>query len=116
MNAQASATREAKFLAVFSQRMAIRLKRLTLPTACSIQGCLVLWTLKADLGFPKRKMSESMRGNPNRRLPHARVATGDFAVDPRPSSRRRQAVRSGHGAALRHSRHGRRSQFVSANA
>jgi hypothetical protein len=35
MNAQASATREAKFLAVFSQRRAIRLKRLTLPTACS---------------------------------------------------------------------------------
>jgi len=38
MNAQASATREAKFLAVFSQRRAIRLKRLTLPTACSIRA------------------------------------------------------------------------------
>jgi len=38
MNAQASATREAKFSRVFSQRRAIRLKRLTLPTACSIRA------------------------------------------------------------------------------
>ncbi len=38
MKAQARARREAKFLAVFSQRNAMRLKRLTLPTACSMRA------------------------------------------------------------------------------
>ena len=41
-----------------------------------------------------------IRDNPNRRLSHAGVAIGDFALDPRPSSRGRQAVRFGDGVAL----------------
>ena len=45
-------------------------------------------------------MSKFIRDNPNRRLSHAGVAIGDFALDPRPSSRGRQAVRFGDGVAL----------------
>ena len=38
MKASASATNEPKFFAVFSHRSAIRLKRLSLPTACSMRA------------------------------------------------------------------------------
>ena len=37
MKLQASATKDAKFFAVFSQRSAMRLKRLSLPTAISMR-------------------------------------------------------------------------------
>ena len=62
------------------------------------------------------KMCESISDNPNQRLSYVHIATGGFAFDSRSSSRRGQTVRSGDGVALRHSRHGRRSQFVPANA
>lgn len=38
MKPAASATMDAKFRFVFSQRRAMRLKRLILPTACSMRG------------------------------------------------------------------------------
>ena len=57
-----------------------------------LQGSSVLRFVTGDLGFPRAEMSESIRDNPNRRLSHAGVAIGDFALDPRPSSRGRQAV------------------------
>ena len=44
------------------------------------------------------------------------VAAGDFAPDPGPSSRGREAVRLGDGAALRDPGDGRRRQFLSADA
>ncbi len=67
-------------------------------------------------GFPPAKMSESIGDNPNRRLSHAGIAAGGFVHHPRPSSRRRQAVRSGHGVAVRHSQHGRGGQLLPTNA
>ncbi len=80
------------------------------------QGRSVLWSLIGGRGFPPAKMSESIGDNPNRRLSHAGIAAGGFAHHPRPSSRRRQAVRSGHGVAVRHSQHGRWCQLLPANA
>jgi len=67
-------------------------------------------------GFPRAKMSESISDNPNRRLSDGVVAVGGFALDPGPSPRRRQALRSGHRAAVHDPRHGRGSQFLPANA
>src|SRR5208337_3086193 len=67
-------------------------------------------------GFPPAKMCESIGDNPNRRLSHAGIVAGGFARHPRPSSRRRQAVRSGYGVAVRHSQHGRRGQLLPANS
>src|SRR5271166_4933525 len=67
-------------------------------------------------GFPRSKMSESMPDNPNRRLSDVAVAVGGFALDPGPSSRRGEALRSGDGVAVHDPRHGRRSQFLPANA
>jgi membrane-associated phospholipid phosphatase len=81
----------------------------------SVQGCSVLRTLKGRWGFPTARMCESIGDNPNRRLSHAGLTVGDFALDPGPSSRRRQAVRSGDRVALRHSRHGCGGQFLPAN-
>ena len=46
------------------------------------QGRSVLRSVTGDLGFPRAEMSESIRDNPNRRLSHAGVAIGDFALDP----------------------------------
>src|SRR5208337_2669392 len=63
--------------------------------ARSAQGRSVLSSLMGRRGFPPAKMSESIGDNPNRRLSHAGIAAGGFAHHPRPSSRRRQAVRSG---------------------
>src|SRR5271165_1900952 len=80
------------------------------------QGRSVLSSLMGRRGFPPAKMSESIGDNPNRRLSHAGIAAGGFAHHPRPSSRRRQAVRSGHGVAVRRSQHGRRGQLLPANA
>src|SRR5271157_2806080 len=60
-----------------------------------MQGRSVLSSLMGRRGFPPAKMSESIGDNPNRRLSHAGIAAGGFAHHPRPSSRRRQAVRSG---------------------
>ena len=68
-------------------------------TAPAGQGRSVLRSVTGDLGFPRAEMSESIRDNPNRRLSHAGVAIGDFALDPRPSSRGRQAARFGDGMA-----------------
>src|SRR5271157_5093897 len=80
------------------------------------QGRSVLRSVTGDLGFPRAEMSESIRDNPNRRLSHAGVAIGDFALDPRPSSRGRQAVRFGDGVALLDLGDGRRRQLLPANA
>ena len=46
------------------------------------QGRSVLRSVTGDLGFPRAEMSKSIRDNPNRRLSHAGVAIGDFALDP----------------------------------
>ena len=46
------------------------------------QGRSVLRSVTGDLGFPRAEMSEFIRDNPNRRLSHAGVAIGDFALDP----------------------------------
>ncbi|MGO9759530.1 MAG: beta strand repeat-containing protein [Roseiarcus sp.] len=67
-------------------------------------------------GFPRAKMSESISDNPNRRLSDGVVAVGGFALDPGPSPRRRQALRSCRRAAVHDPWHGRRSQFLPANA
>src|SRR5277367_6509526 len=80
------------------------------------QGRSVLRSVTGDLGFPRAEMSESIRDNPNRRLSHAGVAIGDFALDPRPSSRGRQAVRFGDGVALLDLGNGSRRQLLPANA
>ena len=80
------------------------------------QGRSVLWSLIGGRGFPPAKMSEFIGDDPNWRLSHAGIAAGGFAHHPRPSSRRRQAVRSGHGVAVRHSQHGRWCQLLPANA
>ena len=50
--------------------------------AVNEQGRSVLRSVTGDLGFPRAEMSESIRDNPNRRLSHAGVAIGDFALDP----------------------------------
>ena len=50
--------------------------------AGACQGRSVLRSVTGDLGFPRAEMSESIRDNPNRRLSHAGVAIGDFALDP----------------------------------
>ena len=52
------------------------------PFSGIIQGRSVLRSVTGDLGFPRAEMSESIRDNPNRRLSHAGVAIGDFALDP----------------------------------
>src|SRR5271168_2444283 len=85
-------------------------------TPRSTQGRSVLRSVTGDLGFPRAEMSESIRDNPNRRLSHAGVAIGDFALDPRPSSRGRQAVRFGDGVALLDLGNGSRRQLLPANA
>ena len=92
----------------------VRLEEKAVPTYA--QGRSVLWSLIGGRGFPPAKMSEFIGDNPNRRLSHAGIAAGGFAHHPRPSSRRRQAVRSGHGVAVRHSQHGRWCQLLPANA
>ena len=50
--------------------------------ALQLAGRSVLRSVTGDLGFPRAEMSESIRDNPNRRLSHAGVAIGDFALDP----------------------------------
>src|SRR5271163_3555699 len=90
--------------------------RIFLKGASAGQGRSVLRSVTCDLGFPRAEMSESIRDNPNRRLSHAGVAIGDFALDPRPSSRGRQAVRLGDGVALLDLGDGRRRQLLPANA
>src|SRR5579863_8698137 len=84
--------------------------------AATEQGRSVLRSVTGDLGFPRVEMSESIRDNPNRRLSHAGVAIGDFALDPRPSSRGRQAVRFGDGVAIFDLGNGSRRQLLPANA
>src|SRR5271163_3677311 len=86
------------------------------PEPHQMQGRSVLRSVTCDLGFPRAEMSESIRDNPNRRLSHAGVAIGDFALDSRPSSRGRQAVRFGDGVALLDLGDGRRRQLLPANA
>src|SRR5271166_2131026 len=92
------------------------LSSIVVPLASMAQGRSVLRSVTGDLGFPRAEMSESIRDNPNRRLSHAGVAIGDFALDPRPSSRGRQAVRFGDGVALLDLGDGRRRQLLPANA
>ena len=48
---QAKATKAAKLSAVFSQRMAMRLKRFSLPMVCSIRARVLLSSLGKKLGF-----------------------------------------------------------------
>ena len=67
-------------------------------------------------GFPLARMCESIRDNPNRRLSCAAITSGDFALCPRSSPGRRQAVRFGDRVALFHSQHGRWRKFLPANA
>ncbi len=86
--------------------------------------CALRWTRRAvqfrelwgSGRFPRAEMCESIGDNPNQRLSNVRNVAGVSAVDSRSSARRGQAVRSGHRVALRHSRHGRRGQLISANA
>ena len=92
------------------------LDRDTVRIAPGLQGRSVLRSVTGDLGFPRAEMSKSIRDNPNRRLSHAGVAIGDFALDPRPSSRGRQAVRFGDGVAIFDLGNGRRRQLLPANA
>ena len=103
------------FFATLTKR---RLKRGVFRSVADLQGQgrSVLRSVTGDLGFPRAEMSKSIRDNPNRRLSHAGVAIGDFALDPRPSSRGRQAVRFGDGVALLDLGNGSRRQLLPANA
>src|SRR3954466_7657714 len=80
------------------------------------QGCSILYTLKGWPRFPSAEMSESMCGNPNRRLSHGGFVVGDFALRPGPPSRGREALRTGRGGVLRDPGHGCGGQFVPADA
>ena len=60
----------------------LRVRRDAVSAGGDWQGRSVLRSVTGDLGFPRAEMSESIRDNPNRRLSHAGVAIGDFALDP----------------------------------
>ena len=66
----------------YSRQLEVLYEREYFHWVTNMQGRSVLRSVTGDLGFPRAEMSKSIRDNPNRRLSHAGVAIGDFALDP----------------------------------